>query len=76
MVRSAAKSVYRELESGEVSQRWVANGAISAVPVRDVVPEGESVCNSLHLDKSSDWDSSCVHVSWGKKEIPANGPRG
>jgi hypothetical protein len=42
VVRSAAKSAYRELESGKVSQRWTANGAISAVLVRDLVEEGRS----------------------------------
>ncbi len=34
VVRSAAKTVQSELEEGEVSQKWDANGAISAVRVR------------------------------------------
>jgi hypothetical protein len=37
VVRSAAKSVYSELGEG-VLQKWAANGAISAVLVRNLVP--------------------------------------
>ncbi len=35
VVKSAAMSVCSELGEGEVSQKWTANGAISAVLVRD-----------------------------------------
>lgn len=42
--KSVHRTVYRELVSGEVSQRWTANGAISAVLVRDLVEEGAKRC--------------------------------
>jgi len=36
---------------------------------------GETVCKSLHLDKSSDRGLNSEHFLWGKKEIPVKSTR-
>jgi hypothetical protein len=71
-VRSAAESVCRELElrKVEVSQRWAANGAISAVLVQNLVPEGANpYANPFILTRTAIWTLLLPTVCGAKRKF-------
>jgi hypothetical protein len=69
VVKSAAKSVPSGLEEGEVSQKWAANGIISAVPVRTTYIRCTSADNFSQYRERRD-GCMVLGVFEVKKEIP------
>ena len=76
MATSAAESVYSGVGVrrgvAEVSRKWRNFGCAGS---GSRTGAGETVCKSLHLDKSSDRGLNSEHFLWGKKEIPVKSTR-
>jgi hypothetical protein len=70
VVKSAAKSVPSGLEEGEVSQKWAANGIISAVLVRITYLRCTSDDNLFHRIVNGEMGVWILGVFEVKKEIP------